>query len=45
MGEGQEREIENKAILKDLLRAGYVREIKPRSNKKKVKSDEVQRDK
>ncbi len=37
MGRGEERVIDDKAILDDLLKAGYVEEVK---GKRKVKSDE-----
>lgn len=37
MHQGEEREIEDKAIRDDLLGAGYVEEVK---TKKKVKADE-----
>lgn len=36
MAVGEEKEIKDKAILKDLLRAEYVEEV----SKKKVKADE-----
>jgi hypothetical protein len=39
MGLGEEREITDKDILKDLLEAGYVEEAAGKS-KKKVKSSE-----
>lgn len=39
MALGEEREIKDKTILDDLIKAGYVEEIK---SKKKVKTDEDQ---
>lgn len=37
MGKGEEREITDKTICKDLIQAGYVEEMK---STKKVKADE-----
>ena len=34
MTKGQIREIKNKEIVKDLLKAGYIEEIKPTKKKK-----------
>jgi len=44
MSFGEVREIKDKVVLKDLLRAGYVEEIKEDEDKgkKKVKADENQ---
>jgi len=39
MYKGEERECSDKAILSDLLQAGYVEEVKPDKSKKVVKSD------
>ncbi len=38
MSKGEEKEITNKEIFKDLLKANYVEEVK--SSKRKVKSNE-----
>lgn len=40
MNKGEVKEITNKEIYSDLLRAKYVEEIKAKSSKKKVKADE-----
>jgi hypothetical protein len=43
MTKGEEKEITNKAIYKDLLNAKYVEEVKAKTNKlnkRKVKADE-----
>ena len=34
MKKGEEKEIKNKALVKDLLKAGYIVEIKPEKAKK-----------
>jgi hypothetical protein len=39
MTQGEEKEIENKIVLKDLLKAKYVSEVKSRT-KKKVSTNE-----
>ena len=38
MSKGEEKDIENKFILEDLIRAGYIEEVK--ASKKKVKTNE-----
>lgn len=50
MAKGEEREIKDSYVLKDLLRVGYVEEVKvkvsaepktkPKTRQKKVKADE-----
>ena len=37
MSKGEEKDIENKFVLEDLIRAGYIEEVK---KKKKVKTNE-----
>ena len=34
MSKGEEREIKDKEIIKDLLQAGYIEEVKPTKKKK-----------
>lgn len=40
MREGEVREISDQALIKDLLRADYIEEIKEEKKKKGVKKDE-----
>jgi hypothetical protein len=40
MQKGEEREIRNKEIYDDLLKANYIEEVKTKATKKKVKSNE-----
>lgn len=42
MGTGEIRDIENGEVLKDLLAARYVEEVKPQKAKKGVKENENQ---
>lgn len=39
MGRGEERECSDKAILSDLLQAGYIEEVKAENPKKGVESN------
>lgn len=43
MYKGQEIEFNDKEIIKDLLRAEYIEEVKPEKPKKDVKSNESKR--
>ena len=40
MYEGETREIDNAAIVADLLRAGYIEEVKPKRGRSTKKSGE-----
>ena len=40
MYEGETREIEDAAIVADLLKAGYIEEVKPKSGRSAKKSGE-----
>ena len=40
MGRGEEKECSDKAILQDLLQAGYIEEVKTEKPKRDVKSGE-----
>ncbi|MGG3623859.1 hypothetical protein ABES25_09940 [Bacillus gobiensis] len=40
MTKGEEKEISNKEIYQDLLKANYVEEVKVKLNKRKVKVNE-----
>ncbi len=40
MGKGDVKEINDKEIVKDLLNAGYIEEVKPAKKEKKEKQQE-----
>jgi hypothetical protein len=40
MHQGEVRECNDKVVLQDLLKAGYIEEVKPEKHKKQVKADE-----
>jgi hypothetical protein len=44
MNKGQEREIEDKAIVEDLLKAGYIEEIKPAEETKPAKKETAKKE-
>lgn len=44
MRKGEERELEDELLLKDLLRAGYVEEVAPVQPKKRGAKNESERD-
>lgn len=44
MSKGEERELDNKLLLSDLLRAGYVEEVAPVQPKKRGAKNESERD-
>ena len=40
MRKGKERDLTDKALIKDLLRAGYIEEVQPAKPKKGAKTDD-----
>lgn len=42
MGKGDVKEINDKEIVKDLLNAGYIEEVKPAKKEKKVQLEETE---
>ena len=44
MRKGEERELEDELLLKDLLEAGYVEEVAPVQQKKRGAKNESERD-
>lgn len=40
MNKGEEKECSDEAILQDLIKAGYIEEVKTEKTKKKVKANE-----
>ena len=44
MRKGEERELDNEFLLKDLLKAGYIKEVAPVQQKKRGAKNESKRD-
>ena len=44
MRKGEERELEDELLLKDLLKAGYIKEVAPMQQKKRGAKNESKRD-
>ena len=44
MTKGEERELDNELLLKDLLKAGYIEEVAPVQPKKRGAKNESKRD-
>lgn len=44
MSKGEERELDNKFLLNDLLKAGYIEEVVPVQQKKRGAKNESKRD-
>lgn len=44
MRKGEERELDNEFLLKDLLNAGYIEEVEPVQQKKRGAKNESKRD-
>ena len=44
MRKGEERELDNEFLLKDLLKAGYIEEVAPVQQKKRGAKNESKRD-